>query len=128
MEELSLTKAEEQVMQILWELRKGYVKDIIDKMPLPKPAYNTVSTIVRILETKGFIGHTAIGKSHEYYPLVAQNDYKRTYFKTFLKNYFGNSFQQMVSFFANEKEISTQEMEAMLEIMQKNIKEQNSKK
>ena len=69
-----LTKAEEQVMQILWKIEKGFVKDIIDSMPKPKPAYNTVSTIVRILEKKGFVGHNAYGKTHEYYPLVSKKD------------------------------------------------------
>lgn len=119
MEENYLTRAEEQVMQILWQIEKGFVKDILDKMPEPKPAYNTVSTIVRILESKGFIDHTPVGKSHEYYPLVAQNDYKKGYFKNFLKNYFGNSFHQLVSFFANEKDISGAEMEEMMKVLEK---------
>ena len=69
---------EEQVMQLLWKLEKGFVKDIIEKMPEPKPAYNTVSTIVRILEKKGFVGHNAYGKTHEYFPLISRKDYRIT--------------------------------------------------
>jgi len=94
MEDSNLTKPEEQIMQVLWTLEKGYVKDIIERLPEPKPAYNTVSTIVRILESKGYVGHMAIGKSHEYFPLLAKSEYTRKYFKIFLNNYFGNSFQQ----------------------------------
>lgn len=128
MEEIRLTRAEEQIMQILWQLKTAYVKDIIEKMPQPVPAYNTVSTIVRILENKGYIGHEAIGKSHKYYPMIAENEYKQKYFKAFLKNYFSDSFHQLVSFFANEKEITPQEMEAMLEIMQKELDKQKTTK
>lgn len=128
MEDNYLTKAEEQIMQELWILKRAYVKDIIERLPEPKPAYNTVSTIVRILENKGYVSHIAIGKSHEYFPLLQKNDYTRRYFKTFLKNYFGNSFQQMVSFFAAEKDISIQEMEEMLDFMNKQTKAKANKK
>ncbi|MEB0249697.1 BlaI/MecI/CopY family transcriptional regulator, partial [Mucilaginibacter sp. 5B2] len=71
MEIKDLTRAEEQIMQVLWQLEKGFVKDVLDVLPEPKPAYNTVSTIIRILETKGFVDHNAFGKSHEYYPIVS---------------------------------------------------------
>jgi BlaI family penicillinase repressor len=76
MEIKDLTRAEEQIMQVLWQLEKGFVKDVLDVLPEPKPAYNTVSTIIRILETKGFVGHNAFGKSHEYHPVVSKEDYK----------------------------------------------------
>lgn len=85
-----LTRAEEQIMQVLWDLGKGFVKDIIDKLPEPKPAYNTVSTIVRILQDKGFVGHETFGKSHCYYPLVAKDTYTKKFLKNFIGNYFGN--------------------------------------
>ncbi len=101
-----LTRAEEQIMQILWDLEKGFVKDMVGRFPEPKPAYNTVSTIVRILEQKGFIGHTAYGKTHEYFPLVAKSDYTRTFMKNFMRNYFSGSFREMVSFFAREDNLS----------------------
>lgn len=117
-----LTKAEEQVMQILWELKKGFVKDILARMPEPKPAYNTVSTIVRILETKGFISHKAYGKTHEYYPLIEKDDYSNFYLKNFVGNYFGGSFQKLVSFFARENDLNTRELEEMLKYVEKDIK------
>ena len=113
-----LTKAEEDVMHILWDIEKGFVRDIIDRMPDPKPAYNTVSTIVRILEEKKFVDHKAFGKSYEYFPVIAKEDYTNKFMGRFISRYFGGSFEKMVSFFANENDISLEEMD---EIM-KNIK------
>ncbi|PTN07482.1 BlaI/MecI/CopY family transcriptional regulator [Mangrovibacterium marinum] len=109
-----LTKAEEQVMQILWKLEKAFVNDILEKIPEPKPAYNTVSTIVRILEKKGFVDHDAFGKTHRYFPLVSKRDYTKAYFRNFLSNYFGNSFQEMVSFFAKEDNMSLSDLETLI--------------
>lgn len=117
-----LTKAEEQIMQILWKIEKGFVKDVIEYFNKPKPAYNTVSTIIRILERKGFIGHKAYGKTHEYYPLITKKDYTKSFFRGFLDKYFSNSFQQLVSFFSNENEMSIEEMEKIMELMQNEIK------
>lgn len=118
-----LTKAEEQVMQILWDLQKGFVNDILDQMPNPKPAYNTVSTIVRILEKKGFIGYTAYGKTHEYYPLIEKNNYRSFYLKSMITNYFGGSFERLVSFFAKDSDMNIQEMEELLKNVQNEIKD-----
>ena len=109
-----LTRAEEQVMQILWQLEKGFVKDIIEKMPEPKPAYNTVSTIVRILEGKGFVGHKAYGKTHEYFPIVAKDNYSKFYLNNFLSGYFGGSFEKLVSFFAKENNMSLRDVEELM--------------
>jgi predicted transcriptional regulator len=114
-----LTKAEEQIMQILWKIRKGFVKDILEQLPEPKPAYNTVSTIVRILEAKKFVGHTAYGKTHEYYPLVAKPDYTKFYLGNFLKGYFGGSFAGLVSFFAKEENLDLNELEDLLKELKK---------
>ncbi len=97
-----LTKAEDQIMQILWQIEKGFVKDIMDHIPEPKPAYNTVSTIVRILEQKGFVGYKAYGKTHEYYPLIQKENYTRFYLNNMVKGYFNGSFQNLVSFFAKD--------------------------
>ena len=119
-----LTRAEEEIMQILWAVERGFVKDILDRMPSPKPAYNTVSTIVRILEKKGFVGYKAYGKTHEYFPLVSKEDYKSKLMKTVVKNYFSNSFQQMVSFFAGDKKLSVKELEEIKELMDVEIKKQ----
>lgn len=124
MESKELTKAEEQVMQILWQLEKGFVKDIIEKIPEPKPAYNTISTIVRILEKKEFVGHKAYGKTHEYYPLISKDEYTKGYMRNFMKNYFNNSFQKMVSFFAKEEDLSIHEMEELKKLMEEEINNQ----
>jgi BlaI family penicillinase repressor len=110
-----LTKAEDQVMQILWKLQKGFVKDIIEEMPNPKPAYNTVSTIVRILETKGFVDHKAYGKTHEYFPLITKEKYTKFYLNNLIKGYFNGSFQNLVSFFAKENKMDIHDLEKLLD-------------
>ena len=112
-----LTKAEEQIMQILWDLKKGFVKDILERLPDPKPAYNTVSTIVRILQEKGFVGHETFEKSHCYFPMLDRETYTRKFLRNFIGNYFNNSFPQMVSFFAKEEKIDLKEMEEILEFI-----------
>jgi BlaI family penicillinase repressor len=109
-----LTRAEDQVMQILWKLGKGFVKDIVEQMPDPKPAYNTVSTIVRILETKGFVDHKAYGKTHEYFPLITREKYTRFYLNNMLKGYFNGSFQNLVSFFAKENKLDAKDLERLM--------------
>ncbi len=116
-----LTRAEEQVMQILWELDKAFVKDIVEQMPDPKPAYNTVSTIVRILEKKGFVGYKAFGKTHRYFPLMSKKEYTRLYMNSFIKNYFSNSFKEMVSFFAKEDNMSITELEDLMKEVGKDL-------
>jgi predicted transcriptional regulator len=116
-----LTKAEEQIMQILWELEKGFVNDIVSLLPDPKPAYNTVSTIVRILEQKGFISHKAYGRTHEYYPLVQKEDYSREYLNNFTKNYFSNSYQALASFFAQSETLSIKELEEIKLLVEEQI-------
>jgi BlaI family penicillinase repressor len=110
-----LTKAEDQVMQILWKLQKGFVKDIIEEIPNPKPAYNTVSTIVRILETKGFVDHKAYGKTHEYFPLITKEKYTKFYLNNLIKGYFNGSFPNLVSFFAKENKMDIHDLEKLLE-------------
>lgn len=115
-----LTRAEEEIMQVLWNLESAFVKEIIEELPSPKPAYNTVSTIVRILEQKGFVGHKAHGKSHQYHPLVAKEDYTKSFMKGFVKKYFSGSYQQMVSFFTKEDNLSLNELEELLNELKKN--------
>ncbi len=113
-----LTKAEEQVMQILWKKEKAFVKEIIQEMGDPKPAYNTVSTIVRILETKGFVDHEEYGKSHRYYPLTSKKEYSKFRMNDMVKNYFGNSAKQVVSFFANNRKINMQEADEIIKMLE----------
>jgi BlaI family penicillinase repressor len=119
-----LTRAEEQVMQVLWKIKKGFVKDVLEHFDDPKPAYNTVSTIVRILQEKGFVTHKAYGRTHEYYPIVTKSEYSKSHLSTFVNDYFSNSFEKMVSFFAKEKSISLQEMEDIMKIMDSEVKKQ----
>jgi len=119
-----LTKAEEQIMQVLWDLEKGLIHDILNRFPDPKPAYNTVSTIVRILEQKGFIGHKAYGRTYEYYPLINKKDYTRSYFRNFISNYFGNSYHSLASFFAKEENLTIKELEEIRQLMDDEITKQ----
>lgn len=119
MEIKELTKAEEQIMQILWQLEKAFVKDVIDQLPEPKPAYNTVSTIIRILETKGFVDHEAFGKSHRYYPLIKKEDYKSYATEKLLQNYFSNSVESMFSYFVKKDKIDLKEADEILKLIDK---------
>lgn len=119
---IELTKAEEQVMQVLWELDQAFVKEVIEHMPEPKPAYNTVSTIIRILEKKGAVDHEAFGKSHRYFPKIDKKDYSLQQMKKLKSNYFSNSAKKMISFLVEEKDISIKDMEAILAELNKNKK------
>ena len=109
-----LTKAEEEIMQVFWVLGPAYIRDIINKMPDPKPAYNTVSTIVRIMEQKGFVGHKKQGKFHQYFPLVPKEDYTKSLMTGVVKRYFSGSYKQMVSFFTQEENLSVTELEQLV--------------
>ncbi|WP_224999286.1 BlaI/MecI/CopY family transcriptional regulator [Cesiribacter sp. SM1] len=120
-----LTKAEEQVMQHLWKLEKAFVKDIVAGMPEPRPAYNTVSTIIRILETKGFVGHEAFGKTYQYFPIIGKDEYRSFYLRSMVSNYFGGSFQKLVSFFAKDNDLDVQELEELLKHAKKDISNPN---
>ena len=117
-----LTKAEEEIMQILWELKHANVKDIIATIPEPKPAYNTVSTIVRILENKGFVDYEKQGKGHIYFPIIQKQDYSNQSINNLVDNYFQGSFKSMVSFFVKENNVSINELEAILKEIDKEKK------
>lgn len=119
-----LTRAEEQIMQILWDIEKGFVKDVLEKMKEPKPAYNTVSTIIRILERKGFVKHNAYGKSHEYYPIVSKDEYRSFSIKNLLSGYFGGSFAKLASFFAKDENLELKDLEKILDEVKGDVKEQ----
>jgi predicted transcriptional regulator len=109
-----LTKAEEEVMQLLWQLKKANVASIIEELPDPKPAYNTVSTIIRILEDKGFVDHEKVGKGHVYFPLVKKSDYSNQSINKLVDGYFQGSFKSMVSFFMKKNDISLNELEDIM--------------
>ncbi|MCA6361971.1 MAG: BlaI/MecI/CopY family transcriptional regulator [Bacteroidetes bacterium] len=110
----TLTPAEEQIMQVLWEIEQGFVKDILALLPEPRPAYNTVSTVVRILETKGFAAHNAYGKTHQYYPLISREEYLRHTMNNVVEGYFGGSFKNLVSFFVKEKDLKLSDLDELL--------------
>ena len=122
-----LTRAEEQVMQILWKIEKGFVNDILQHFPEPKPAYNTVSTIVRILEKKKFVSYHAFGKAHQYYALIPKEEYTKMYMNRFMKGYFSDSYKEMASFFTRDKNISISDLEEIRKIMDEEIKKQKGK-
>ncbi|NPD46654.1 MULTISPECIES: BlaI/MecI/CopY family transcriptional regulator [unclassified Lentimicrobium] len=124
MESKRLTKAEEEIMQILWDLEEAFVNEIIEKFPEPKPAYNTVSTIVRILVKKKFVAHKAFGKSHQYYPLMSKKEYADKYFSNFVQNYFSNSYQSLVSFLTRQEKLDLKDMEAIRAMMDAEINKQ----
>jgi len=107
----TLTKREEEIMMIIWRIKKGLVHDFINEMPEPHPPYNTISSIVRILEKKGFVGHKAYGKTHEYFATITKMAYRKHIFKSVIQNYFENSYENVVSYLVNEKEMSNAEME-----------------
>lgn len=114
-----LTRGEEEVMQVLWELGKGTVNDIIGRMPDPKPKYTTVATFIRILENKEFVRHEAVGKGFVYYPAVAKEEYARTVVGNMLASYFDGSMSNMVSFFSRQEDISARELDEIMDIVEK---------
>lgn len=114
-----LTRGEEEVMQVLWELGKGTVNDIIGRMPDPKPKYTTVATFIRILENKEFVRHEAVGKGFVYYPAVVKEEYARTVVGNMLASYFDGSMSNMVSFFSRQEDISARELDEIMDIVEK---------
>jgi BlaI family penicillinase repressor len=117
-----LTKAEEQVMQILWDINEGIVKDVVDRFGNPKPAYTTVATVFKVLENKGFVTKRKIGNTLLYKPLVSKEDYTKIQFSSLLKNYFSGSFPKMATFFARENDLSISELEEMMKITEDELK------
>lgn len=118
-----LTKAELELMQVIWRKEKVLVHDILAELPEPKPAYNTVSTLVRVLEKKEFVGHKAYGKTYEYFPLVTKEDYTSRYMTGVLNNFFDGSLSRLVSFFSENKSISVEETDKILEMLQKDARQ-----
>ena len=120
-----LTKAEEEIMLVLWRLNEALVRNIIPELEDPETPYTTVSTIIRILEKKNFVSHKAYGNTHLYYPLVSKKEYSRAHLKDFVSNYFNGSFSSMATFFARESDISMEEMKEMLAELQKEVKKKS---
>jgi len=114
-----LTNKEEEIMHILWKLEKAFVKEIMAEIKEDQPHYNTLSTIVRNLEEKGFVSHNAFGNTHQYYPIVAIEDYRKRFMTTAIDNYFDSSYKNLVSFFAEEEKISAKELREILDMIEK---------
>ena len=115
-----LTNKEEEIMHILWKLEKAFVKDILAEIIEDKPHYNTLSTIVRNLEDKGYVDHTAYGKTHQYFPIIKKEDYRKRFFNTAIDNYFNSSYKNVVSFFAKEEKISVEELKEIINLIENN--------
>jgi predicted transcriptional regulator len=109
-----LTKAEEQIMQVIWKMEKGFAKDILENIKEPKPAYNTVLTVVRVLVNKEFVGYKTYGKANEYYPLISKEEYTTKKISTLKKNYFNNSTKELLSFFMKESNLSLGDLDEIL--------------
>ena len=115
-----LTKAEEQIMQVIWKLDKAFLREIIDELPNPKPHQNTVATILKILVEKEFVGITVFGRTHQYYPLVSKDVYSKGSIKSLVKGYFEGSFSNAVSFMVKENNLSIEDLELLLKQLKKN--------
>lgn len=123
----TLTKAEERIMQILWDIDKGFIRDILEKFPNPKPPYNTVSTIVRVLVKKDIVGFKTYGGSYQYYPLITKEQYRKGQMKKLVKEYYNNSLKQVVSFFSEKPDLNIDEVDEVLRMLNE-IKKNNSGK
>jgi len=114
-----LTNKEEEIMHILWNLKKAFVKDVLAEIVEDKPHYNTLSTIIRNLEEKGYVSYTAYGNTHQYFPIISMEAYRKEFMNTAIENYFNNSYKNMVSFFAEEQKISAKELREILDLIEK---------
>ncbi len=114
-----LTNKEEEIMHILWKLGKAFVKDVMAEIKEEQPHYNTLSTIIRNLEEKGYVSHQAYGNTHQYFPIISKEKYRKAFMNNAIENYFNNSYKSMVSFFAEEEKISAEELREILDIIEK---------
>lgn len=114
-----LTRKEEELMKILWKLKKAFVKDLVEQYPDPKPHYNTISSLVRLLQEKGVVGFTQYGNTYEYYPLVSREEYRKSFMKGVISDYFDNSYKNAVAFFVNEKGLKPEELEEIIRMIKK---------
>jgi BlaI family penicillinase repressor len=119
-----LTRKEEELMKILWKIKEGFVKDIVEFYPDPKPHYNTVSSLVRLLEEKGFIDHKAYGNTHQYFPTISKQEYRKSFIKDVVKDYFDNSYKQTVSLFIEEQNLSKEDLDELMRLIQLKKEEQ----
>ena len=116
---IKLAKREEQIMQVYWELGKAFIREVIPHLPDPKPHYNSVATIVKILEEKGFLDHETVGNTHSYFPVVSKDQYQKHDMKDIVRKYFDNSYPQMLAYFAKQEKIGEEELKEILEMIKK---------
>src|SRR5215212_3383838 len=119
---IKLAKREEQIMQVYWELGKAFIKEVIPYLPEPKPHYNSVATIVKILEEKGFLDHETIGNVYRYFPVITRTDYQKHAMKDIVSQYFDNSYPRMLAFFAKEQNLTESQLNEILQIIKSNKK------
>lgn len=119
-----ITKAQEEILKALWQVNNGAVSDVLDVLPDPKPAYNTVATVIKVLESKGYIAHKTYGKTNVYYPAISKNEYAQFVLKETFKGLFNGSFNQMMSCFVKNKDLSLQELEELKQLLEKEIEKQ----
>ncbi len=123
---VTLTKAEERIMQILWDLERGFIKDIQEQFPDPQPPYNTISTIVRVLVKKEIVSYKSYGGSYQYFPLISKEDYRSEQLGRLMNNYFGNSLKEVVNFFSEKKDLNVQELDDAMKMLEE-LKKQKDK-
>ncbi len=115
--DMDLTKAEEQIMQILWKIEKGFVKDILNHFNEPKPAYTTVATFMKILEKKGYVSHKPYGNAHQFYPVISKEEYSATHVNSIFERYFKNSIRDVVSFFTDNNKVSVSDIDNAIKLL-----------
>lgn len=114
---VKLAKREEQIMIVFWDLKKAFIREVIPHLPDPKPHYNSVATMVKILEDKGFLSHEAVGNMYQYFPVIDREDYQKHAIKDIVSQYFDNSYPRMLAFFAKEQNLSEEELSEILNII-----------
>lgn len=119
-----LTRKEEEAMKILWKAKKGFIKELIELHPVPRPLYTTFSTVIRGLEEKGYVSHKAYGKNHEYFPLIKKEEYRKKFMKDVVNDYFGSSYKNVVSFLVDEKKLSAADLKKLIQIIEKGKKDE----
>jgi len=123
---VTLTKAEERIMQILWDLERGFIKDIQEQFPQPQPPYNTISTIVRVLVKKEIVSYKSYGGSYQYFPMITKEEYRSEQMGRLMNNYFGNSLKEVVNFFSEKKDLDVEELDEALRMLEELKKQKDS--
>jgi BlaI family transcriptional regulator, penicillinase repressor len=114
---MELTRAEEQIMQILWKIEKGFIKEVLDRFEDPKPAYTTVATFLKILEKKGFVSHETLGNAHKFYPLISKDEYSKTHLNSIFRKYFKGSIREVVTFFSDNNKVNITDIDSAIKLL-----------